>query len=235
MSNQIDTCINAIDKMGDEFLETIIQPIAKGTWNFAVNDNKLAQAYLTFKTAFMKNKISLFLKYIIEKEDVEVIDFITSLDNGKKRFFIESINKAIDLDDSLQIYILAKLCKQFKTNEELSYFENSLYYSIKQISEDDYTIFYDYYKSLDKPVILDNFYCLKSNDDMRVRLIFRKFENMIGFLTKAEKGSFGDARGSCVNKDEENLISICYQFNLFSEQLYSYIDEYKNLSFQFSK
>lgn len=227
MTNQIDMYINSIDEAGDQFLETIIEPIAKGTWKFAVNDNKLTQAYLMLKTAFMENKISLFLKYIIEKEDVEVIDFINNLDSGNKKFFIESINKAIDLDDSLQIYILAKLCKQFKVNEGLSYFEKSLYYSIKQISEDDYTIFYDYYKSLDKPVILDNFYCLKSNDDMRIRLIFRKFENMIGFLTKAERGSFGDARGSCVNKDEENLISICYQFSLFSEQLYSYIDEYK--------
>lgn len=227
MNNQIDKCINTIDEVGDKFLETIIHPIAKGTWKLAVNDNKLSQAYLMLKTAFMENKISLFLNYIIEKEDIEIIDFINNLDNGKKKFFIESVNKAIDLDDSLQIYILAKLCKQFKTNEELSYFEKSLYYSIKQISEDDYNIFYNYYKSLDKPVILDNFYCLKSNDDMRVRLIFRKFENMIGFLTKAEAGGFGDARDSCVNKDEENLISICYQFNLFSEQLYSYIDEYK--------
>ncbi|MFH0708908.1 MAG: hypothetical protein V2A75_01760 [Pseudomonadota bacterium] len=143
--NRIDTFITKIDTIGDQFLETIIKPIAKGALNLAINDTKLTQSYLTLKTAFMENKISIFLQYLSEKNNIDAINFIDDLNDAEKKFFIESVNKVIDLDNSLQIYILALLTKNFITNGKLNYYEKSLYYGINQISEDDFTIYYCFY------------------------------------------------------------------------------------------
>jgi len=44
-------------------------------------------------------------------------------DENKKTLFIEILNKVIDLDDDLQIYILAYLVKMYKINNELNYYE----------------------------------------------------------------------------------------------------------------
>lgn len=143
--NRIDTFITKIDTIGDQFLETIIKPIAKGALKLAINDTKLAQSYLTLKTAFMENKISIFLQYLSEKNNTDAINFIDDLNDAEKKFFIESVNKVIDLDNSLQIYILALLTKNFITSGKLNYYEKSLYYGINQISEDDFTIYYCFY------------------------------------------------------------------------------------------
>lgn len=109
--------IDCIDENGNDFFDNIIVPIAKGTLQYTVNDTKVVQYFLTMKTAFMENKISQFLKYIEDKNGNSILDFVKSLNHNEKVFFIKTVNKIIDMDDSLQIYILSQLTKSFKKME----------------------------------------------------------------------------------------------------------------------
>lgn len=120
----IDKIIDYINKNGNDFLDNIIRPIAKGTLQYGVNDTKVAQYLLTIKTALMENKISQFLKYIEEEKNNSILDFINNLSENEKVFFIETVSKIMDMDDSLQIYILSQLTKAFKKNGKLNYWEN---------------------------------------------------------------------------------------------------------------
>lgn len=142
MNDKIDAYINSIDNEGENFLEKIIKPIARGSLKLVLSDNKIAQAYLTFKTAFMENKISTFLQYLSEKNNTDTINFIDDLNDTEKKFFIESVNKVIDLDDDVQIYVLAYLANKYKTNNELNYYEKQLFYNISTFSEDDFKIYF---------------------------------------------------------------------------------------------
>lgn len=146
MNNNLDKWINKPDKAGDEWIKNYLIPIAKGTVDFVVKDSKMAQGFLSLKTAFMEEKIAIFLNYVEDNEEVEILDFIDSLNNVEKKFFIESINKVVDLDDNLQIYILAHLTKAYKNNNNsLDYYEKQLFYNISTFSEDDFKIFYCIY------------------------------------------------------------------------------------------
>lgn len=96
----------------------------------------------------IENKFKKFINEIEFFSQQEIIDFIDEIknDENKKTIFIDSINKSINLDDSLQIYILASLVKSFKEKGDFSYSERKLYYNINQLTEDDFSIFYCFYK-----------------------------------------------------------------------------------------
>ncbi|MBL1242812.1 MAG: hypothetical protein COA39_000170 [Sulfurimonas sp.] len=143
MKNKFDNLIFKADEMGDYLIDNFVKPILKGTVNILI-DEKL-KYYLTFKTAFMENKISIFLKSIQDDENID-IKFIEDMNDNENVFFTQTINKVIDLDDSLQIYILSYLTKQYMKNKELSYYEKQLYYNIDTFTNDDFEIFYSMYK-----------------------------------------------------------------------------------------
>ena len=95
----------------------------------------------------VKNKIQTFIRDIETVSDSKIYDFCHAIkdDENQKVIFIEAINKVIDLDDEVQIYILAMLVKQYKENNQLNYYEKSLYYNINQLSKDDFAIYYCFY------------------------------------------------------------------------------------------
>ncbi|WP_321777926.1 hypothetical protein [Sulfurimonas sp.] len=178
---KLDNCIDIVDKAGDELIEKFITPIAKGIFTLLENEIKIGQAYLTFKTAFMEKKIKIFLKYIENEKSKTVLDFINNLNEIEKKFFIESINKVIDLDDEFQIYILAHLVGQYKDNNDLNYYEKSLFYNINSLSSDDYLKFYKVLSSIEKTEIDspddDGFYDMSNLSEVE-EIVLTKFINL---------------------------------------------------------
>ena len=137
--------INTYNEVGNFLIDEIVIPLAKGTKNI-LKDNEIVKGFLGFRTELIKNKLSLYIEFINQNSEEELIDFIEKLSSEEKTFFIETINKVIDLDDSLQIYIMAYLTKRFKKNKELNYYEKQLFYNINTFSEDDFKIYFFMYK-----------------------------------------------------------------------------------------
>jgi len=180
MLTTFDNWVDKTDKAGDELIENILKPIAKGSVDFLVTDNKMAQFFLSVKTAF-----------------------------------IENINKVVDLDDELQIYIMAVLVKAYKEKGSLNYFEKSLYYNINQISKDDFSIYYCFYT---KFIIANekrkSFYIEYSieNKDI-VEIVFKKFI------------SYGIIKDdTSVNNDRNSTISFRFSLSSYSSILYDSIN-----------
>ena len=212
MSNIIDN----IDEKGNFFIDNIIKPLAKGGKNIFIDNNEIIKSFLTFKTAFMENKLSQYIEFINQNQDEEIIDFIEKLSSEEKTFFIETINKVIDLDDSLQIYIMAYLTKQFKENNELNYYEKQLFYNINTFSEDDFKIYFFMYKEnvseYKKYMYIQ--YSYKNKEIIEISL--NKFSNF-GLLKN--KSSF--------STDKDKISSSTYYYtNDYSEQLFQCLNIY---------
>lgn len=122
-------------------------PIVDDLTEIASDSSKFVSALKSTQNLIIKKKIQAFIENLEKLSNLDIKLFMTYMENdeNKKTIFIESIKKAIDLDDSLQIYILALLTKNFITNGKLNYYEKSLYYGISQVSEDDFTIYYCFY------------------------------------------------------------------------------------------
>lgn len=214
MSNVIDF----IDEKGNLFIDTILKPLAKGSKNILIDDNKIVKSFLTFKTAFIENKLSQFIEFINQNQEHEIIDFIENLSSEEKTFFIETLNKVIDLDDSLQIYLMAYLTKQFKKNKELNYYEKQLFYNINTLSEDDFKIFFCMYKEHIKPLI-NNFHIEYSYKNKAIiEISLNKFSNL-GLLNRELNFS---------NNEDKIKSSLYFYTTDYSEPLYQCLDYYFN-------
>lgn len=133
-----DDWIEKVEALGNDLLDKYVFPTMKG----ALCTGEEISTFLTFKTAFLKEKINLFIKYIDYKNEQEIKEFIENVHHEKKYFLIQAINKTMEMDDDLQIFILAYLTKQNNKNGELNYYERSLFYNINQLSKDDFLIFH---------------------------------------------------------------------------------------------
>lgn len=142
----VNKFIDSYNETGKLIWDEFFIPIIKGGKNIFIDDNKFIKSMIILRAESIKNKMFQYIEFIDEKEDENIVDFINNLKKEEETFFIETINKVIDLDDSLQIYIMAFLTKQFKENNELNYYEKQLYYNISSLSEDDFKIFYCLFK-----------------------------------------------------------------------------------------
>ncbi len=135
----------SIDKY-EEIYEKFLIPIIKTDVNL-VKENEYINPLLKLQNEFIKNKINLSFNNLNLQTEKEKLNFINNLEtDNEKVFFMETINKIIDLDDSLQNYMMSYLTEQFTKNKDLDYYEKKLYYNIKTLSEDDSQIYYCLYK-----------------------------------------------------------------------------------------
>ena len=205
--------INNIEEKGNLFIDKILIPFIKNGKNI-LKDNEIVKGFLGFRTELIKNKLSQYIEFINKNQEEEIIDFIENLSSEEKTFFIETINKVIDLDDSLQIYIMAYLTKQFKENNELNYYEKQLFYNINTFLEDDFKIYFCMYKQNISEYIkyMDIKYYYYKNEEI-IEISLNKFSN-IGLLKNTS--SFSD------DKNEIN------SFNTtdYSEQLFECLNIY---------
>lgn len=221
----MENIVNNIEKAGNQMIDGLIIPIAKGIKDIVIEDNIYIKSFLTIKTAFMENKISQFLKYLEYEDENDILDFINNLNSKEKIFFIEVINKTIDMDDSLQIFILSQLMKLYKNNGQLNYWEKTLFYNIKSISEDDFLNFFNLIDAFDKPLVLNGSYGLLKklhNDEMI--LTIKKFENL--GIINTSRGAFE----SKIINNNDDVTSYKFSFYSFANNLYEMIKAYnKNM------
>ena len=206
--------IDTYNEVGNFLIDEIVIPLAKGGKNILTDNNEVVKSFFTLKTAFMENKLSQYIEFINQKE--EIIDFIENLSSEEKTFFIETINKVIDLDDSLQIYIMAYLTKRFKENKELNYYEKQLFYNINTFSEDDFKIYFCMYKENISEYIkyMSVQYYYKNKEIIEISL--NKFSN-IGLLKNT----------SSFSTDKEKISSSTYYYTTdYSEQLFKCLNIY---------
>lgn len=144
-SKIINSVVDFIDDSGNKLIDDFVLPIIQGGKEIVLDDEHI-KPLVTIRKSFVQNKISRYLEFI-DNEPEKVKDFIEDLDSNEKTIFIEVINKVIDLDDEIQIYIMSYLTKKYKENGgNLNYYEKKLFYNINTLSEDDFHIFYCIYK-----------------------------------------------------------------------------------------
>lgn len=209
--------IDKIERNGNDFIDTILKPMVKCSKDILLNDSKVAQSYLSFKTAFMENKLSQYLEFINNNHNEEILVFIETLTNKEKDFFIETINKVIDLDDSLQIYIMAYLTKRYKKNSELNYYEKQLFYNINTLSEDDFNIFFCMYK--------ENI--TKNKNSMYVQYAYKNKEIIEISLNKFSNIGLLKLKTNITNDKKDNInSSIRYYTTDYSKHLFQCLNIY---------
>ncbi len=218
----MENIVNNIEEVGNQMIDGFIIPILNGVKKIAIEDNIYIKSFITIKTAFMENKISQFLKYLEYEDENDILDFINNLNSKEKIFFIEIINKTIDMDDRLQIFILSQLMKLYKNNGQLNYWEKTLFYNIKSISEDDFLNFFNLIDELDKPLEFKKDYgLLKSLNNDEMILTIKKFENL-GIISTS-RGFFG---GELINK-KDDVSNYPFSLYPFVSNLYEMIKIYK--------
>lgn len=123
-----------------------------------ITENEHINLFSKLSNGIKKNKINSFFQSSIKDENISLLDFFHSLSDDSKIFFGEALNKAINLNDDFQIYVLGCLFESYEANNNsLSYLEKKLYYSINTFSEDDFKIFWGVYKKYeDKKIALLN-------------------------------------------------------------------------------
>lgn len=141
--DKIEKFVDTIDRKGGEIFDKVMIPIAKNGVKAFGEDNSIFKFFLQFKSFYIGSKIEIFINYLQDNTiKNDTVEFLNSFNQTEKRFFIESVNKVIDMDDDIQIYILAYLVKEYKMYGELNYQQRGLYYNIKSLSQEDFKIFY---------------------------------------------------------------------------------------------
>ncbi len=216
--------IEKIEEAGNKLIDNVIIPISKGAKDIVIDNNDIYKSFLTFKTTFMQNKISLFIQFIQKEKKDSIVNFINNLQDDEKTYFIETINKVIDLDDVFQIFILSELIIRFNNNKSLNYWEKSLYYNIKSFSKDDFFFLFDFLESLDKPIQHKIVYGTSKDSRDELSLSIKKFES-IGVIS-LYSGSFVP---SCINLENKHDCKIAFSFYPFIDDLYKIVKDFKIL------
>ncbi|MFV0481142.1 MAG: hypothetical protein ACK5LP_04085 [Campylobacteraceae bacterium] len=86
---------------------------------------------------YMEEQLSDLINDLINNgiEEEELIKFLE--DNTNKRFVQNIIKKNIYSDNRIQTYVLAKLWEQQIKNGTLNFYENSLFYNINSLTNED--------------------------------------------------------------------------------------------------
>ena len=122
-------------------------PIVKEVSEIASDGSKIISLLRQVRTFNINMKINTFIKSFNKISNIEINEYIKNIedDENKKTLFVEALNKVIDLDDDLQIYMMAYLVKMFSENNGLNYYEKQLFYNLARFSRDDFKIYYCVY------------------------------------------------------------------------------------------
>ena len=56
--------IDTYNEIGNFLIDEIVIPLSKGSKNILKDNNEVVKSFLTFKTAFMENKLSQYIEFI---------------------------------------------------------------------------------------------------------------------------------------------------------------------------
>jgi len=109
--------------------------------------SKIISTIKKTREIIVKSKIKSFIESFNKISTIEINEYIKNIEDNenKKTLFVEALNKVIDLDDDLQIYMMAYLVKMFSENNGLNYYEKQLFYNLATFSRDDFKIYYCVY------------------------------------------------------------------------------------------
>lgn len=158
------------------------------------------------------------------KSEKDILDFINNLNEKEKIFFIEIINKTIEVEDNLQIFILTQLTKSYKNNQTLNYWEKSLFNNIKQISQDELFLFFNFLETLDKPIQNKVTYGLDKNTKDENIIVIKKLET-IG-IVNIQAGGHSE---ECINLAIPYDYSVAFNFYPYVNDLYTMIKNFKDI------
>lgn len=213
MKDFVNNIIDGFDDIANIVIDDLIIPAMKSGKKIAIENSVLLKSLSTIRAEFVKNKINTFLKYLAD-DDEKTIEFLNSLDKDNKIYLAESINKTIDLNDELQIYINCYLTKQYLQNKTLNYYEEQLYYSLDSLTKNDFENFYNVYK---KDIgDNDSFINYTTIDREDEQISIKKFES-IGLLKYVDNSQI--VSGKIVHYFH-------YQNSEYSNKLYKVLDEY---------
>jgi hypothetical protein len=228
MTKENKDYIDVIDNTLSEIYDYYGRPLI-GTVKDLIAESDNINPLLVLRNNIQKNKITNFFKNIQKISNLDIKDFINNLNKKEKVFFVEMINKVIDLDDLLQNYIMSILMKSIKENGNLNYQEKSLYYNLNQLSEDDFRIYYCFYKGYIQNNTRNISISIADtiNDKEIVEIVLRRF---ITFNILQDKSS--------VVMGNESNIKLKVTATSYSEELYKILDVYfdqNDICTEFSK
>lgn len=222
MNNKIiNSVIDFIDDSGNKLIDDFVLPFIQGGKDFILEDEQI-KPLLILRKSFVQRKLSKFLNFI-DKEPKKMIEFIKGLESNEKVLFIETINKVIDLDDEIQIYMMSYLTKKYKENGGyLNYYEKKLFYNINTLSEDDFHIFYCIYKytvekNENSRYTMKNIYIYTIEFDKQeiLDISLNRFVNLGLLIKKIDYNREKDFTGDETIKTYENYIPTEYTEKLY--------------------
>jgi len=92
-----------------------------------------------------EQNIRKLLAHINNTEDIK--DFIKKANEKQKEFMTLVLIKTANLENDIQIFIMARLVQNMKNNGSLNYYESSLFANINSLTYEDFEMFYEIWKN----------------------------------------------------------------------------------------
>jgi len=165
-----------------------------------------------------EQNIRKLLANINNAEDIK--DFIKKANEKQKEFMTQVLIKTANLENDIQIFIMARLVQNMTDNGSLTYYESSLFVNINSLTYEDFEIYYKIYTNLthNKNHESNLSTLTTAQNNSHYKTIISKYEN-IGILSPS--GAVWDQYSI---KNEE--LTIHLQKNDYSDIFFNYLKEY---------
>ncbi len=137
---QISNFIDIYNEVGEVIFDEYIVPLFKTNKDIVFEEFHLDKIdkYKMYKSEVnLKKFVTSFRKFSTD----QINEKLNNLDDKDKEFLLDIISNLIELNDKYQIFILAYLTKEYLNDKRLIFWQKSLYYNIKTLSEDDFKIY----------------------------------------------------------------------------------------------
>lgn len=194
-----------MQKKSNKIIDSL-KPLVNGTYKHLLASNNSIKLFETIDLEYKKDKISYFIKFIESKSNNDILQFTEDLNDVEKKCLMNNINKCLELNDSLQVYILACLTKQkiSSKDKKLDYYELELFTNIKKITHYDYEIYHNMYKE-------------QVNDKVNYITLISRYKQESKIKRTLKK--FADIAVLELNSNR-------YLLNTFSETLFDFLEDY---------
>ena len=165
-----------------------------------------------------EQNIRKLLANINNAEDIK--DFIKKANEKQKEFMTQVLIETANLENDIQIFIMARLVQNMTDNGSLTYYESSLFVNINSLTYEDFEIYYKIYTNLthNKNHESNLSTLTTAQNNSHYKTIISKYEN-IGILSPS--GAVWDQYSI---KNEE--LTIHLQKNDYSDIFFNYLKEY---------
>lgn len=92
-----------------------------------------------------EQNIRKLLANIDNAEDIK--DFIKKANEKQKEFMTQVLIKTANLENDIQIFIMARLVQNMTNNGSLNYYESSLFSNINSFTEQDFEVYYNIWQN----------------------------------------------------------------------------------------